>query len=204
MDIEITFINNSNDMNNSEIVIFQKNAATNFDEIAIAWTVIKNCGRNWSHKFTYPMSFDVAAADSYGNVSDLQTTTYGQKWDLIRSNSGEILQLSTEDAGNSNEIVIENALPIGSIDAQIYKAGKLFASKTGVSPSEKAVFEFKPEIYVGVVSQINEGESINSAILSNINQKFSLLGLTSANLIMTGGGVGPNATPFEFELVPTE
>jgi len=203
MDIEITFINNSNDMNNSEVVIFQKNVATNFESTAIAWKVIKNCGRNWSHKFTYPMSFDVAAADSYGNISDQQAAENGQKWDVVRSYSGDILQLDSESASSQNEIEVKNDLPMSAIDAQIYKSGSLLALKTGVAPSEKAVFEFKPEIYVGVNAQVEEGAVINSAILSDIDQKFSLLGITKANLIMTGGGTGATATPFKFELIPT-
>jgi len=203
MDIEITFINNSNDMNNSEVVIFQKNVATNFESTAVAWKVIKNCGRNWSYKFTYPMSFDVAAADSYGNISDQQAAENGQKWDVVRSYSGDILQLDSESASSQNEIEVKNDLPMSAIDAQIYKSGSLLALKTGVAPSEKAVFEFKPEIYVGVNAQVEEGAVINSAILSDIDQKFSLLGITKANLIMTGGGTGSTATPFKFVLIPT-
>ena len=203
MDIEITFINNSNDMNNSNVVIFQKNVATNFESTTIAWTVIKNCGRNWSHKFLYPMQFDVAAADSYGNLSNKPVAVNGQKWSVARSNSGDVLQLDTAPSSNSNEVEIQNDLRTGSIDAQIYKDGKLLATKTGVSPGEKAIFEFLPKIYVGVASQIEEGDTMNSAILTEMNQEFSLLGLSSANLIMTGGGVGPNATPFVFNLVPT-
>jgi len=203
MDIEITFINNSNDMNNSDVVIFQKNVATNFESTAIAWKVIKNCGRNWSHKFNYPMNFDVAAADSYGNVSDQQAAVNGQKWDVVRSPSGDVLQLDAEVSSSSNEVEVKNDLSSGSIDAQIYKDGCLLASKTGVSPGEKAVFEFLPYIYVGVNAQVEQGEVINSAIMSDINQKFSLLGVTKANLIMTGGGVGAAATSFKFDLVPT-
>jgi len=203
MDIEITFINNSDDMNNSEVVIFQKNVATNFEENAIAWKVIKNCGRNWSHQFTYPMEFQVAAADSYGNVSDLQDAVNGQKWDVIRSASGDVLKLDTDPAAGNDEVEVKNALSTSAIDAQIYKSGSLLATKTGVSPGEKAVFEFEPYIYVGVNAQVQESQTINSAILSDINQKFSLLGLSKANLIMTGGGTGVNATPFKFDLVPT-
>ncbi|WP_299261520.1 hypothetical protein [uncultured Aquimarina sp.] len=203
MDIEITFINNSDDMNNSEIVIFQKNVATNFEETAIAWKVIQNCGRNWSHKFIYPMEFDVAAADSYGNVSDQQLAVNGQKWDVVRSTSGDVLQLDSNPGSSSTEVEVKNSLPTSSIDAQIYKNGNLLATKTGVSPGEKAVFEFEPYIYVGVNAQVVQSEIINSSILSDINQKFSLLGLTKASLIMTGGGTGVNATPFQFDLIPT-
>lgn len=203
MDIEITFINNSNDMNNTDVVIFQKNVATHFESTSVAWKVIKNCGRNWSHKFLYPMNFEVAAADSYGNISDQQLATNGQKWDVVRSTSGDILQLDADPAAGSNEVEVKNTLTISSIDAQIYKAGSLLATKTGVSPGEKAVFEFLPEIFVGVNAQVVEGQVMNSAIINDINQRFSLSGLTKANLIMTGGGVGPGATPFQFDLVPT-
>lgn len=203
MDIEITFINQSNDQNNSSVVIFQKNSATDFEEVAVAWTVIENCGLNWSHKFKYPLNFYVGAQDSWGNVSDLQLGAYGQKWDVVRTTSGDTLRLDSNPASGMEEVEIQNNLAQGSIDAQIYKDGRLLATKTGVSPQQKAVFSFKPTLWIGVVSQIEQGDIMNSAILSDINTEISLLGIVKANLIMTGGGVGADAVPFKFTLVPT-
>jgi hypothetical protein len=92
---------------------------------------------------------------------------------------------------------------MGSIDAQIYRNGKLLATKTGVSPQQKAVFEFKPTIWVGIVNEIQEGDIMNSAILSDINTEISLLGITKADLIITGGGEGSTAVPYKFTLVST-
>lgn len=201
MDIELNFINQSNDANNSEVVIFQRNVATTFEEIAVAWKVIKNCGRGWTHRFTYPMDFYVAARDSWGNVSDMKLAVNGNKWDVVKAQSGDILSLDST-FGGANEVEVKNCLAAGSIDAQIYKNGKLLATKTGVSPQEKAVFEFEPYIWVGVVSQVEEGDIMNSAILTDINTKVSLLGITKADIVMTGGGIGSTATPFEFKLVP--
>ncbi|MCG8331744.1 MAG: hypothetical protein MI974_28925 [Chitinophagales bacterium] len=203
MNIEITFINQSFDTNNSSVVIFSKNVATDFEELAVAWRVIKNCGRNWSHKFTYPMQTQVGAKDAWGNVSNLQNAINGQKWDIIRSSSGDILSLDSAPASSLSEIEIANMLPQGSIDAQIYKDGKLYAAKNGVAPQQKAVFQFKPTLWVGVVSQVDEGQIMDSAIVSSINTEISLLGINTANLIMTGGGTGTDAQPFEFHLVPT-
>ena len=88
------------------------------------------------------------------------------------------------------------------MDAQIYRDGNLLATQT-ISPQQKAVFEFEPILHVGVVDQLEEGDVINSDLLANITQQFSLLGITKADLIMTGGGTGADATPFKFELVPT-
>ena len=203
MDIEITFINQSYDQNNSDVVIFQKNVATNFEEIAVAWQVIKNCGLNWSYTFTYPMNFTIGAQDSWGNVSNQLPATNGQKWDVVQSTSGDILSLDSAPASSLTEVEIKNCLGVGSVDAQIYKSGKLLATKTNVAPQQKAVFEFKPTIWVGVVSQVVQGQVMNSAILSDINTEISLLGITKANLIMTGGGKGNTAVPFQFTLVPT-
>ena len=39
-----------------------------------------------------------------------------------------------------------------------------------------------------------------SAVVSNINTEISLLGIASADIVMTGGGPGANSTPFAFSL----
>jgi hypothetical protein len=41
---------------------------------------------------------------------------------------------------------------------------------------------------------------MNSAILSMVNAELSLLGIASADIVMTGGGPGPTSTPFQFNL----
>lgn len=202
-EVKIKFINHSNDMNNSEVVIFSKNMSASFDEVTVAWRVIQNCGRGWNHPFVFPMGFDVGAMDSYGNYSNIQMAQWGQSWEVITSVSGDVLKLSDAPSTNPAEVEIKNHLAMGAMNALIYKDGKVFALKSNLAPGEKAVFEFKPTLWVGVVSQVEEGGIMNSAILSDINTEFTLEGIRSADLIMTGGGVGPQATPFKFELVPT-
>jgi len=101
---------------------------------------------------------------------------------------------------SSKEVQVLNSLPVGAINASIYKAGKLLAVKTSIAPQQKAVFEFKPTIWIGVASQIVQGQVMDSAIISNINTELSLLGIASADIVMTGGGPGANSTPFAFNL----
>lgn len=197
--IKLNFINQSNDQNNSQIVVFQKNVATNFDEIAVAWQVIKNCGVGSHHPFVYPIESAVAAEDSDGNITPLINAYNGQAFHMIRDNTGDVLKYFGASA-NPKEIEIRNDLVLGSIDAQIYKDGKLLAVKTGVAPGQKAVFEFKPTIWIGVVSEMEQGQVMNSAILNTVNTELSLLGIASADIVMTGGGPGSSATPFMFAL----
>ncbi|HEU4562180.1 MAG TPA: hypothetical protein VFS20_30405, partial [Longimicrobium sp.] len=59
-DIQITFINNSNDANNSQVVIFQQNVATNYDEAMVAWRVIHATS---GHSETFPFPYPVLGAD---------------------------------------------------------------------------------------------------------------------------------------------
>ena len=199
MDIKLNFINDSNDVNNSEIVIFAKNVATDVQETAVAWQVIQNCGRGDNHPFVYPMATQVGASDSWGNYTPLQNAANGQQFSMVLDTSGDMLKL-TGQASSPSEIEVRNALQQGAINAGIYKSGKLYAQETDVAPQQKAVFQFKPTIWMGVVSQAVQGEVMNSAIISSVNTELSLLGIASADIVMTGGGAGPSATPFQFNL----
>jgi hypothetical protein len=199
MDIKLNFINRSNDLNNSQIVIFQKNVATEFDELAVAWKVIQNCGSGDNHPFVFPMTMKVGASDSYGN--------YMQQWD---AQNGQMFMVELTEAGDqlmpagpsssSKQVQVLNSLPKGAINASIYKDGNLLAIKTSIAPRQKAAFEFKPTLWIGAASQIVQGQVMNSAIISNINTELSLLGIASADIVMTGGGPGANATPLVFSL----
>ncbi|OMQ08175.1 hypothetical protein [[Flexibacter] sp. ATCC 35103] len=198
--IKLNFINRSGDTNNSSVVIFQQNVAESFGEIAVAWKVIANCGRLDNHPFVYPLNFKVSASDSYGNYTPQIDAFDGQAFDMIKSTSGDILQLSTTPSTSPTEVEIRNNLGTGAINANCYKDGNLLATKTGLAPSQKAVFEFHPRIYIGVISQVEEGTVMNSAIISQFNSEINLFGISSADIVMTGGGPGKGSTAFNFTL----
>lgn len=199
MDIRLNFINNSNDTNNSQIVIFQKNVATDFDELAVAWQVIQNCGQGDNHPFVYPLTSTVGASDSYGNYTPQLPAQNGQLFHVALSASGDTLSYAGPATSN-REIHIRNDLQKGAINAAIYKSGKLLAIKTSIAPGQKAVFDFRPTIWIGVASQMVEGAVMNSAIISQVNTELSLLGIASADIVMTGGGPGASSQPFMFTL----
>jgi hypothetical protein len=89
---------------------------------------------------------------------------------------------------------------MGAINANCYRDGKLLAAKTGLAPGQKTAFEFLPKIYIGVISEIEEGEIMNAAIISEINSEINLFGITSADIVMAGGGPGESSTSFNFTL----
>lgn len=196
----LNFINRSNDRNHSRIVIFQKAEKTSFDELTIAWKVIKNCGQGDYHPFTYEYDMQITSGDSYGNFTYPSTAYPGDRFDMILDPSGDILQKSSQRSASASSVEVYNDLSKGSINANIYRSGKLLATKNVVAPGQKAVFDFKPCIYVGVASEIEQGEVMDSAVLSEINKQIYLTGIASADLVMTGGGSGKNSTSFQFAL----
>ncbi|MCP3944658.1 MAG: hypothetical protein GY710_24715 [Desulfobacteraceae bacterium] len=197
--IQLRLINNSSDANNSQIVMFQKNVAPNFDELAIAWRVISNLGRNDYHPFEYPLGMEVNCGDSYGNFTPSMTAVPSQSFQMVLDSSGNVLK-PNGIATSPEEVEVKNDLSTGAISANILKDGKLLAAKTSVAPGQKAVFQFKPTIFIGVASQVVEGKVMNSAVISSVNTELSFLGIASADIIMTGGGPGKDSSLFEFKL----
>jgi hypothetical protein len=198
--IRLNFINRSNDINNSSIVIFQRNVAQEFGEIAVAWKVFKNCGVMENHPFEYSLDFGVTVADTYGNFSPMFPAAAGNTYDFVESGFGSVLQLSARKAANPSEIEVRNLLRIGAIGVSCYRNMSLLAIRTKVAPGEKAYFEFEPRIFIGLASEIEVGDILNSDIISTINTEINLLGITSADIVLTGGGAGPNSAPFNFVL----
>ena len=201
--VKLTFVNESNDANNSEIVIFQKNGSATDENLVIAWTVIKNCATGWKHPFNYPATSGAGAKDSWGNqiISPLVASN-GDAFKVFKGPSGDQMGLDAAKSKETpaNEIRIYNDLEEGAINAQIYKDGRLLLADTGMSPAEFASFSIKPILYIGVVSEVEEGDVMSSAIVSQINTELSLVGVASADIVMTGGGHGTAAEPFQFTL----
>lgn len=199
MDIKLNFINLSNDVNNSQIVIFQKNVSTDFDELAVAWKVISNCGRGDNHPFVFPMQTSVTASDADGNYMPQKVAQNGQMFSVARAASGNVLALAGASS-SSREIQLRNDLRTGAITAGVFKDNRLLAKKTCIVPGQKAVFEFKPTLWIGTASQIEQGAVMNSAVISDINTELSLLGIARCDIVMTGGGGGTTAVPYQFRL----
>lgn len=197
--IQLNFINQSGDTNNSQVLIFQKNEAAGPEEITVAWKVIENCGPGDHYPFAFSADLSIAVSDSYGNLTPQLQASNGQQFAMKQTPSGNNLAWSGA-AADAGSIELVNALQHGAIDANIYRSGKLLATKTGLTPGQKALFSFTPTIWIGVASGVIEGMVLNAAIISNVNTQLSLLGIKSANILMSGGGPGPGATPFVFAL----
>src|SRR6187549_2096312 len=118
--IKLNLINNSNDANNSQIVIFQKNVSASFDEIAVAWKVVQNLGAGNHHPFTYSYDMEVSASDSYGNYTPQLPASPGMMFSMTKSKSGDVLGLSGPST-SAGEVQVLNNLSTGAIDASVLR-----------------------------------------------------------------------------------
>lgn len=199
--IKLTFRNASQDVKNTDIVLFQKSIGASVNEDSIAWKVIQNCSIGDFNPFDFPMTQQVSIIDAWGNYSPLQEANNGDVFAVTDTNglTGTVLS-KTRDKGDPNMITVRNDLAKGSIDIVIYKDDRQLALKNGVSPGGESVFELLPHLYVGTCSDIEEGDVMDSDTVQSTLTKISLLGLKSADIVMSGGGTGRNATAFNFEL----
>ncbi len=195
--IDLNYVNESNSFNNISIVIFQKNLATSFDSSAVTWKVLENVGQGYNHPFVFPKTNYISANDSYGNYTPQMQAVPGQLYQVSLSESGDTLSYLGA-ATSLNEIQLINNLSEGSVGANIYKDGDLLAVNNYIPPQQKAVFEFNPTIWIGPLSQVEQGQVMDSFILSYVNTQFSLLGIASADIVMTGSGT--SSSPFQFNL----
>lgn len=198
-DIKLNLINHSSDINNSDYVIFQKNATTDANIQPIAWTVVKNLGKGDNHPFVYPIEFAVGAKDAEGKHYPPILAQNGNAYEVVMTPTGRVLQVAPTPAANPTEVEVWNNLALGSIDAQIYRDGKLLASTANVPPGSGANFQFQPKLFIGAMSQVEQGSVMNPSITMHPTELI-LSGVSSADIIITGGGAGPSATAFEFTL----
>jgi hypothetical protein len=130
---------------------------------------------------------------------------------LMNAENGQLIKLvsaptvvrSLLRAGSSNAsnaLKVLNDLDKGAVNVCVLRDGRPVDIKTTVTPQQKAVFEFKPTIWIGVASQIVQGQVMNLAIISNINNELYLLGIASADIVMSGGGPGAHSTSFTCNL----
>ncbi|SFU88502.1 hypothetical protein SAMN05216350_10790 [Polaromonas sp. YR568] len=200
MDIKLRFVNKSSDGNKSEVVIYQKSVLTTMASLSVAWKVIRYCGRDCTHPFVYPDGYEVAITDEYGNYSPRLPAQNGQMLSVVSTPVGNRRLRYTGPASASTELDVLNAMGQGAVNVCIFKDGRLMGMKTSVSPGQKAVFQYQPALWIGVSSEVVQGEPINSAVISDVNTEISLIGIASADIVMTGGGPGEGSTPYEFNL----
>ncbi|PXA90394.1 hypothetical protein DMC25_07845 [Caulobacter sp. D4A] len=197
--VKLNFVNRSNGGPGTQVLVFGKPVTPAADEASSAWLVIQNCAPGWSHPFVWPAAVTIGVIDAWGNVSPQLAIENGQVATVTRTDSGESLQL-TDQTTSPEAFGVINQLPQGSVGVTVFRAGKPYVQTRALFPGSQVIFTFKPTIWIGAVSQVREGEPLTSAVVQQVNTEINLIGMAGADIVMTGGGEGPDAKPFVFSL----
>lgn len=206
--ILLKLINRSKDQSNSEVVIFQENVAENFRPHTVAWRVLRNVERDDYFYFEYSPIIEVGMCQTMGSRGMPRMTEVepGLAYEVVDDISGQALRLSERWVGDPSRVEVFNEHSTGVFDTNCYRSGSLLATKESLMPGGIAAFQFQSCLNFAVVSEmedldeVTEGGIIDSYHLLDVTTTLNLGFMTSADIIMTGGGSGPDAEPFQFTL----
>ncbi|HEX6096875.1 MAG TPA: hypothetical protein VF432_11170 [Thermoanaerobaculia bacterium] len=178
--ISIRYENHSSDTV-SDVLVFTKNTRADLDALPpTAWQVISRVGYNGYHQFVYTIDTKIAVAWDGGNTGVMPSdTSEGTVWSLTTVGNDYELQQSglatlTNEIDVINDVHVDNGIAV-----TLLKDGKPIMTQPLVAYGEKAEFGLMPKIYVGLVSNIIEGETLKSAVMSKDFTMFDLTGLKS-------------------------
>ena len=97
-------------------------------------------------------------------------------------------------------IQVQNMCEQEALICHIYRDHRLVAVQEPVLPQQYAMFRLRTSIFVSALSHIDEGGVLPLATVAAFNTEFDLLGIYSAELILTGGGSGSYAMPLRVHL----
>lgn len=188
-DVKITYVNNSMNPDKPTIFVFAKNGILTFDplEHGIAWKTLPNIGEELSTCLVYPTECYIQAMWGTSNKTQMLSASIGKRYAVEKDSTGIDL---TEAGPASQPTAIEMSSLVnveGGIRAQLVKDGSVLMEKKIVAYGQKATFILHPKLYWGIASEIQEGQSISSAVL-NTDQFFEqdIEGVNSAVVTLTG------------------
>ena len=174
------------------------NAAIDILDLSRPWQIIRNLGQGSKRTIEFSDTQMVEVVDPDGNILPPLAAKRGEKFHITMGPSGTKLSV-LGPASSPEEIEVLNGLASGSITVRILKDGHIAAEKTSVEPDQKAVFELLPRIFVDLRSEYDGG----SMVSNNHLEEFNLLGIRSADVVMSGGGSGETAVAFRFSIENT-
>ncbi|MCP4213113.1 MAG: hypothetical protein GY765_00585 [bacterium] len=202
MNTRLKFINSSDGRCRPDIVLFQKYYESNAPCLPVAWRIIKDCGFDNYHPFDFPSQLYVNINIGGGTHSPMLPAGGGGEFRVSAGRYGPTLQRETGAFSYGGRLALRNELNTGAVEFNVYRAGRLVAVRPAIAPHQVAFIRIKPVLFIATSFRITEGRPIALPIVAGISpRELFLHGVCSADIVMTGGGPGPDATPYAFHLL---
>jgi hypothetical protein len=185
-DIALQYQNQS-DNTNSDVLVFTRNTIANLNALPpTAWQVIEHVGRNGFHNFTYTVNTQVEVTWDGGSSGILPSDV--MEGGIYALNLVETdFQFQQTGVTLPNEIDVANNIQTpGGIGVTLYKDGRALMTQPGVAFGQQAEFGLHPTIYVGLVSNVQESDTLTTAVMSQTFTPIVLENLTSCTFGLFG------------------
>lgn len=196
MQIKLNFINRSSATNNPRLAIFQQsNGGASGEPGALAWRMIGSRAIDDPGPFLLPLQ---AQAGGLGADYPPQLGAAARNMDLEMDMDMDAILRRNRDAIEAAEARGNRQAEPGN--ASLDSNAMAPVATTTAEPLQDAVSASAPTIRISAVSAMPAGEAMAPAPLSPVDTELSLLGIASADVVITGGGCGPSSTPISFHL----
>ena len=194
----LTFVNESAAAEPPEVVLFTQPPASEARS-PIAWRVIRPTTSEPT-LVGVPAALSAETTLPSGGTSDRLPAGEGELFALAELSGAETF-VALGRSTNPSLVQVINALPDGAITASIYRSDRLAFSAPNLQPHDKASFPVSPVLSAAVMSDVNEGQILSDAMLRVPTSRFDLLGVSSADVVMTGSGTSEDPYVFDFSNV---
>ena len=199
MNTRLNFLSRSPASRDSVIVLFQKNARSVPGSSEIAWKTIRHCVDGHCHPVAFPDQLEICTGDEFGNYSPRIRVAGGDHFSVMSTHLGGKLAFRRRSPGR-NEVEVCNDLRQGAFDLNVFRDSRLLWRRRSLPPQQRTVFSFPPSLWIGAIPGARQSEPLHAHTAAAPPTLLSLRGVASADIVMTGGGSGPDAAPITFSL----
>jgi hypothetical protein len=193
--IELFFIDKSNYSNGSPIVFLQKVKELNTGKVTIANNAIPYFANGDKRKLHYSPELSATQFGKDGNNQRVVVEN-GEGWDFLDGEAADLLQVGPP-AAVPTTIEVRNTMTTQKLKVDYYNYAWWQETIGTIAPGQKAIVELEPEIRVAMMPNYGKTKKTTDRVHPNtfdkIHTKFSLTGIKSATITLSGGG-----SPFEY------
>jgi len=198
VDARLTFENQSLDVSQTEIVLFQRDRRHR-QELPVVWKVIRRCGTQCTHPFRFPTAVDLEVYDAWGNrIAHRPLRPRMHLW--IKPNARGGSKLSNEPSSHG-QIGFTNSLPQGALEVFLSRDGRAVTPRRTLAPGLSTLFDLDLKLHFVPWDGLSVGDPVPpEALISGRgpDNVVDLLGVSSARILMLGGGCGALAQRLRF------
>lgn len=199
-EISFSIDNRSENVDPVHIVIFQKNGPLGNGSLPVA---LESYTLHRFSKTEFKIDPHLVITASLPDHKELRSIAVklGQEvW--VEGEKGKIkLSLAPVSHNPAGTVGVVNNSQNDDVSIDLCRGLHPLMRREGLIQTYAVVYNVVEDFWIGVTKELLPVGSVLSAdVLAEVNTEISYLGISSATIVLTGGGSGPAAQPYEFVL----